>query len=194
MTGERNIALRDAHDYLQRVIETLRRQKGPDGEKSALIAVLAHISSYIQLTRRELASLRTAQPQASLFSSASDELGEVVNEAARATNEIMSAAEEIERYGARDGAPDPALTDLVTRIYVACAFQDITGQRIAKVVQTLQSVESKVSALATACGGEVELHAGDEETAKADAALLNGPQRSGNAQSQDDIDRLFASL
>jgi chemotaxis protein CheZ len=193
--SQQNIALRDAHDYLERVIATLRLRVAADREKGPLIAVLDHISRYILVTRREIASLRETSARPGLLSGASDELEEVVGEAARATNEIMSAAEAIEQL-VTDQPNAAAVIELVTLIYTACAFQDITGQRIAKVVSTLQGVEAKVIALATACGGEVELSALDEdELAVSDeASLLNGPQLSGRAQTQEDIDRLFAEL
>ena len=194
MDSDRNIQLGKAHDYLERIIDTLRAQRASKSDKGPLIAVLEHISSYIQVTRREIATLRNNDPQANLFASASDELEEVVSEAARATHEIMSAAEEIEKYGAKGGTADPALSEIVTRIYLACAFQDITVQRIAKVVHTLKNIESKVTALATACGGEIELRVDTSNDAKPDAGLLNGPQRAGAGHTQDEIDKLLASL
>src|SRR5262245_11075153 len=129
--SEQNIALGDAHEYLERVIATLRLRAPADKDKGPLIAVLDHISRYIQVTRREIASLRGNKP--SLLLGASDELEEVVNEAARATNEIMSAAEAIEQLDPKT-LNRAALSALATKIYTACAFQDITGQRIAKVV------------------------------------------------------------
>ena len=66
-----NIGLGNAHDYLERIIETLRKQTRPEKEKGPLIAVLQHISQYIQVTRREIASLRSDRAATSLFSSAS---------------------------------------------------------------------------------------------------------------------------
>ena len=84
----------------------------------------------------------------------------------------------------------------MTKIYIACAFQDITGQRIGKVVNTLQSIESKVTALATACGGEVELRSMEDDSAGTgdNAGLLQGPQRAGAAPSQAEIDRMFQDM
>ena len=86
-----------------------------------------------------------------------------------------------------------ALTEAVTNIYEASSFQDITGQRITKVVRALQSLEEKLGSLVGAVvpqGAE----APPAEEPEGDAALLNGPQLETAANSQTDIDALFASL
>lgn len=185
------MCLDDAHNYLERIIAQLhaldRREKGP------LIAVLEHLSRYVQSTKKDIADLRSAEGGKDSFSTAADELEEIVAESAKATNDIMNSAETVEQMcGSMDKASADKLTDAVTKIYEACAFQDITGQRIAKVITTLQSIETKVVALARACGGEIETN---EASAKSDkeAGLLNGPQLAVNAASQEDIDRLFES-
>jgi chemotaxis protein CheZ len=99
----------------------------------------------------------------------------------------------------------------VTSIYEACSFQDITGQRITKVVRMLKSIETRVDALVAAFDPEGRGAAGGEQAeeslqqagnhgrrrvaAKGDAvgdeALLNGPQGEENAMGQDDIDALL---
>ena len=80
----------------------------------------------------------------------------------------------------------------VTNIYEASAFQDITGQRIGKIVCALQSLEEKLASLTSAFGPLEEGLA--EQAAEGDAALLNGPQLEKNASNQTDIDALFDSL
>ena len=84
--------------------------------------------------------------------------------------------------------------DATTRIYEACSFQDITGQRINKVVGTLKTIEAKVVQIVATFGN------GDRETldefagVATDAALLNGPQHPAVAMDQSDIDKLLASF
>jgi chemotaxis protein CheZ len=77
-------------------------------------------------------------------------------------------------------------------IFTACSFQDITGQRITKVVRSLKFVEERVNALIGMWGRD-ELAATQAEAAPVDAdkALLNGPQLAGQGVSQDDVDRLL---
>lgn len=186
----KNMCLDDAHHYLERIIKSLhaldRREKGP------LIAVLEHLSVYVDSTKTDIAALRNADGSKNSFSTAADELEEIVAEASRATHSIMNAAEAVEKLSARlDSSASAVLTDAVTRIYESCAFQDITGQRIAKVIRTLQGIETKVVALAKACGGEVETEAVEAKTENGDDGLLHGPQLAANAKNQDEIDRLF---
>jgi chemotaxis protein CheZ len=184
-----NIKLEDAQDYLNRVIATLRSENRPD--RDLLASVLAHIASYIETTRREITSLRANDGHKDVFETASDELEEVVTEAARATNEILSAAESIERLDPKTPVGDTPVNAAVTRIYEACAFQDITGQRIAKVIRTLKEIETRVTALATACGGEIADRAMLLPEKSEEEKLLNGPALGTQARSQDAIDRLF---
>lgn len=186
-----------AHDYLQRVIAAL--QAMDRREKSVIVTVLENLSNFVQGTRREIEELnggdgRNGKP----LNSANDYLEEIVAETMAATNAIMSAAEAIEAMRPK---MDPATWALVanetTKIYEACSFQDITGQRISKVVHTLQQIESKLFTLSDMCRseGDVPQKPGrSKPVVNGDAALLNGPQLGGEAQGQDEVDRLLASL
>ncbi|MBV8536098.1 MAG: protein phosphatase CheZ [Alphaproteobacteria bacterium] len=111
---------------------------------------------------------------------------------AEATGAILDSAEKLTALGA--GA-DPELRDQIaeqaTRIFEACSFQDITGQRITKVVKTLKQIEAKVGELVQAFGDEPAPVRGAKSTGNDEAALLNGPQLPQNAVSQSDIDALF---
>ena len=80
------------------------------------------------------------------------------------------------------------------RIFEACNFQDITGQRITKVVGAIKFIEDRIDRMIEILGGQsalrdVELPADDVD---ANAALLAGPQLETDPKiSQDDIDRFF---
>ena len=82
-----------------------------------------------------------------------DELEAIINAAETATNSIMEVAEEIEGAAAElDTEIQGKLNDAVMRIYEACGFQDITGQRITKVLHTLTVIEAKIDGILSACG------------------------------------------
>jgi len=181
--------LMNAHGYLDRVIRELKTLESP--QKNTLVSVLQYLSDHIRVTRDEIGALRAGSSNAPIFSSTADELEEIVTETARAANRIMDAAEAIERAAA-DAEPPlaNALMDAVTSIYEASAFQDITGQRIAKIVGALQAMESNLTSLVAAFGPPEE----EALVAEGDAALLNGPQLEKNASNQSDIDALFESL
>jgi chemotaxis protein CheZ len=111
-----------------------------------------------------------------------------------ATNDIMLAAEDMMALDLSD--PDFATEQVnagCMRIFEACSFQDITGQRIANVLKTLQLVEAKIEQLETAWAGASSV--APEAPAPAphsDAALLNGPALEGEGIEQDFVDQLFA--
>jgi chemotaxis protein CheZ len=191
MEDSGQLHLTDAHGYLNRIIGELRALKAP--HKDTLVNVLEYLSDHIRITRSEIGALRNGGGDGQMFSTTTDELEEIVTETARATNRIMDAAESVEKVAATlAGAPAGALMDAVTNIYEASAFQDITGQRITKIVRALQSLEEKLASLATAFGPLDGGEAAPEP--QGDAALLNGPQLESKASSQTEIDELFASL
>jgi chemotaxis protein CheZ len=84
----------------------------------------------------------------------------------------------------------------MTAVFEACAFQDLTGQRLAKVLDTLNHIEARISRFAEATGiNDAGGHANDEEAAEAARKLrllIHGPREDETKNaSQDDIDRLF---
>jgi chemotaxis protein CheZ len=77
---------------------------------------------------------------------ATDELDAIVDHTAHATNAILESCEMLDEVAATvSGEAAAKLQEAVTRIYEACSFQDITGQRITKVVGTLKVIEEKVA-------------------------------------------------
>jgi chemotaxis protein CheZ len=184
--------LSNAHGYLNRVIEELRAV--PSSQKDTLVGVLQYLSDHIRKTREEIADLRPRDDSTQLFLSTTDELGEIVSETARATNRIMDAAETIETVAATiDPQNAVTLRAAATNIYEASAFQDITGQRIAKISRALQGMENKLGVLLEAFSPEDRSEKSDAPMT-GDQALLNGPQLESNANNQAAIDALFASL
>ena len=83
------------------------------------------------------------------------------------------------------------IQDHVVKIYEACNFQDLSGQRIGNVIETLNSIEDQVE-------GMLERHNGRPGHAPATNpfaghGLLNGPRLDGDSghTNQSDIDVLF---
>jgi chemotaxis protein CheZ len=127
---------------------------------------------------------------------ASEQLEAVVQATEHATNSILSAAEKIEQVQTEVGAAQAAkLGEIVGEIYEACSFQDITGQRIAKVLRALRTIEERLAKMASTldrAGQSAPAPTGDTRTG--DELLLNGPQLAAQAMSQADIDALLADL
>jgi chemotaxis protein CheZ len=186
-----SLHIENAQTYLDRLIRELHALGNE--KKQPLVTVLEYLSHHIRITREEIGALKPGG-DGDFLSSTADELEEIVAETARAANEIMGAAESVEAIAAgTDEKTREALQAAATRIYEASAFQDITGQRITKVVRALQHIETRIEALASACGDALS-QSKTGVSPKGDALLLNGPQLSRTAATQSEIDSLFESL
>lgn len=168
-----------------------------------IFSELERLSSFIRDAKSEISALQPQEIRDKHLPTATDELDAIVGATAEATHTILDAVESIEKVSA--SLPPEAsqqLSDPVTAIYQACSFQDITGQRINKVVKTLKEIENKVDQLLGAFGDEVARERARARAATEAAAvkqrvereehLLNGPQLPQASVSQADIDALFA--
>jgi len=175
--------------------------KGGVHNEADLFSELGKLAKYIRDAKKEIAALRPNEVKESFLPRASDELDAIVEATADATNAIMDATEIIEDVmGSLESEPADKLLSATTAIYEACTFQDITGQRITRVVKTLQDIELKVDGLLNAFdSGAVKpkIAAPKRKMAKkeiTDEDLLNGPQDADKAKSQAEIDALLASF
>ena len=165
---------------------------------------LESLSRFISEAKSDIAALRPDEVKDEFLPKAADELDAIVEATAEATNSIMDAVGEVEEVMSKlKGKNSERLMDATTKIYEACGFQDITGQRITKVVGALQHIEEKVDALLNAFGDEIAKYkaanpkteeAPVEEATPADEDLLHGPQKKEAAMSQADIDALLNSF
>lgn len=153
----------------------------------------------IQKARADIAAIRPQQIRDTHIPTATDELDAVVQATEQAASAFMDAADELGRLAelAEDGMSEQ-LRALSTRIYEASSFQDITGQRISKVVSALRQIEGKVTEITHVVDGGPSAGetAADPQPAVEDPEkeLLNGPALPGNANSQEDIDAILASF
>ncbi len=152
-----------------------------------LLAEVQALAQTIAAVRAELQQLDTGPFIAGHVPAATDELDAVVAHTASATDSILEACEELERAG--PGLDAALLQRATTRIYEACSFQDITGQRIGKVVGTLKAIETKVGRMLDVFG-----EAPQPPQPHAATSLTSGPQLPGAAMAQDDIDKLLADF
>ena len=185
----------------EKALEQLRRDQA---EALKIKHEMDLIYEAINRTKREIAPLHVSGCNGQELSRVSNELDAVVHGTEGATETILAAAETIDdRAGtlaARLKGEDQGLAndiqENIVQIFEACNFQDLTGQRISKVVGTLRFVEERIIKMMDIWGGvetfkeiEVEL-----EHRMGDQGLLNGPALDDDAgiASQDDIDALFA--
>lgn len=177
-------------DIVQSMLTTMRGTL--TATETSLLAEVEELGRTIATAKAEIAALQVDDISASHIPSATDELDAIVAHTAAATDAILETCETLDRVGASlSGDAAQQMQDATTRIYEACSFQDITGQRITKVVATLKAIDQKVAHIVAAFGGE-QARAALAPVPQAD--LLNGPQLPANAMDQSDIDKLLASF
>lgn len=164
-------------------------------KEATLLREVEELGRTIANAKTEIAALRVDDITDRDIPFATDELDAIVDHTAHATHAILESCEMLDEVSASvSGDAATKLQDAVTRIYEACSFQDITGQRITKVVSTLKVIEAKVEHIIATFGQNTVavVHTGTHVASDAD--LLNGPQLPAHAMDQTDIDKLLASF
>ncbi len=172
-------------------------------EVSMLKTELRALAVCIEQTKAEIAALKPAEADDDRLMVVASELDAIVNSTERATQQILEASEkiesltrEIQSHGSDSYITRVAedINDTIVQIFEACNFQDITGQRITKVVRTLKYVEARINAMIDIWGPEniaeiiPKVH---EDHKDEERKLLNGPALDNQGISQDEIDKLF---
>lgn len=164
---------------------------------------IARLASYITDAKKEIFAISSSEKSRQTILDASQHLDEVIKATEEASNAIMDAADAIQNAASGVGGDKEAqIQEATGRIYEACNFQDITGQRITKVIKLLENIEERVSRLNSLFGaseGNGSSAAANTDLnsvtlPKDDKELMNGPQLSGQGVSQDDIDALFSNV
>ena len=163
------------------------------------------IHDAIMRTKQEIAMLHGKSFNGAEMAKMTGELGAVVGGTEQATQQILEATEAIDQAAtalAKVTSPDQQrllseeIQERVVSIFEACNFQDLTGQRISKVMATMKFIEHHITVMMDIWGGidAIKAHApGAIDDRVGDARLLNGPKLPGEAghASQDDIDAMF---
>lgn len=157
---------------------------------------LRDIANYIETMKSEIGVFQVNDLKESRIPAAGEELDAIIKATEDATNTIMESAEALMAADTKDPKAYQALVnDHVMKIFEACSFQDITGQRVAKVVETLQMIEARVGRFAEAVNAkDVAGFLDEQEAARAkrkEKLLLNGPQLAGHAIDQKKVDDMF---
>ncbi len=167
---------------------------------------VVNLFQYIQRLREEVAAMAKPGENGSAFDSMSVQLDAIVSATEDATHAILEATETIDEAaislrGEKNPKKVGALCDTLSQqsmaIMEACSFQDITGQRITKIVRSVKFVEERVNKMVELWGREEieslsdSLDVTTEEDERDKRLNLSGPQLADEAISQDDIDALF---
>jgi len=193
---------------LMREIETLRemlaaadRWQSRDGtisgsDTARLASELSHIAGAIGGSTAPDGEAGAEAP--SSMTRIAHELEAVVAGTEQATEKILAAAEEIDQLannlsaalsGKLEQGAAQDIRELVIRIFEACNFQDLAGQRVAKVKATLHAIELHIEGLLDEIKNMPKAKRGDG------TQFLHGPRldnETGHA-TQAEIDALFGS-
>jgi len=174
-----------------------------ESQHKALQREILGLYENIQKFKEELASVSHPHAEDDLIGTAADQLAAISEETTDAAEAITAAAEAIDRVNSellsqiKFGGARPMFNEIgdnVRRIYEACVMHDITGQRLAKVVKTINAIEGALNSLVVIVGKDAiaalptydhGIHGRDDGVTPA------GPQSEGEGMSQDDIDDLF---
>ncbi|WP_068085766.1 protein phosphatase CheZ [Polycladidibacter stylochi] len=200
-------------EALGRLEATLKDKELPS-ELDSFRLYIYEMHEAIERTKAEIAKVKTKSGETATFTTASNELDAIVSSTETATQTILEASEIIQEsiWTLRDTNADPDLCETIdnkaTDILMACSFQDLTGQRIQKVVNALYYLEERINKMIGIWAvdlsefgitvpkskeeDEIEEPSAFEDT-RPDAHLLNGPQLEGKGVAQDAIDALFES-
>lgn len=200
-------------DQILLELNDLRRQvhdKSPAAVNQSIESTIAvwsgvdDIQRRLEVTKSEIGALQAkgVVPEGTT-SRTTDELRAVVTGTEEATDTILAAAEAIDNIAQKllqtDGVVKEQaqeIADAVVQIFEACNFQDITGQRITKVVDSLHFIEERIASMVDVwqtLNKTAEKEKAPEPPQDDDKRLLNGPslKTDANVVSQDDVDAMF---
>lgn len=186
--------------------EEVAAEAGIDADEAQLLRIeIAGMIRSLAMAKREIAEIKHPMADEDRVQRATFELDAIVGATERATHRILDAAERInincDKAFSLLGDDDDKIMDVVNSIATevftiieACNFQDITGQRIYRVVKTLEFIEDRIRKIIETWGVaafadlplpkvDVVVHTTDD--------LVDGPQLENQALSQADIDALF---
>ena len=179
------------------------RAEIPEDESQDVRMEIAMMVRAIARAKAELAAIKHPDSDDDRIHAASNELDAIVEATESATNQILEANEAIETEinaiakTHHDDEQVMLLVDKIAdqsiRILESCNFQDITGQRVTKVVKTIRFIEERILAMIDIWGVQAfaELPVPDVSVGKDGDDLMNGPQLGNSGISQDEIDALF---
>lgn len=114
---------------------------------------LVDMAAAIARTKEEIAAIKPTGGGPGQIGYATDELDAIVETTERATSDIIATIERIQEvaWTLREQGTEPTVCDLLDaqagEAYTACSFQDLTGQRIRRVVGVLRFLEERIDTM-----------------------------------------------
>ena len=161
-----------------------------------LQAELHDILERIAALRSDIAKVRAKDISTNRIPMMGRELSAIVQATENATNAIMSSAETVLAADPTDPDYAEQVNAQMMQIFEACSFQDLTGQRVTKVVETIELIEKRINVMCDMLAlADTDAADDDPETLareqRREDQILNGPANEGEGVNQADIDKLF---
>ena len=178
------------------VIDKVRNVQG--GGDDIIYRELVTLKEVIDSLRVQLGTIQTGDIRHTDIPKATDELDAIVATTEQATNTILESCEKIQTLVS--GESSGAIEAEIMRIFEACSFQDITGQRVTKVIKALKDIDLKVYQLLSILEGRLAELPGrtpgnaNDVSSDDETSLMHGPQLPGQGISQEEIDKLLDSF
>lgn len=158
----------------------------------------------ISRSKQELSALAGYGHEGACVARASQELDAVIGGTEEATQRILKATESMEDAAKTLAAGMKTdhelglvqdMQDQITKIYEACNFQDLVGQRVTKATATLRFVEAQVVRLLDIWASIDQGIEISREPRSTGNKLVNGPKLDNDAGHvlQSDIDKMFTA-
>ena len=164
-------------------------------EDTPIYSSAVMMAAYLRQAQDRLRNVRPGSLRDEHLPNAHDDLKAIVSHTEEATGQIMEMAETMLAMDPGDANYHESINDCVMQIFEACSFQDITGQRVSRVTESIAATSEQVEALSEVLGEGHDATVGPEEASERDEwreeNILHGPQDEADAVSQDAVDDLF---
>lgn len=155
---------------------------------------LMEMAATIAQTKLDIAAIAPRSGENGHITTVASELDSIVTATETATYKILQGAEGVQEvaWTMRQSDIEPALSKELearaTEIFSACEFQDLTGQRIVKVVQVLNYIEARLNSMIGIWGDETLIA---QAAMSPDLSIAHSALQPENAISQFDVDELM---
>ncbi|MFI4984299.1 MAG: protein phosphatase CheZ [Rickettsiales bacterium] len=176
-------------DMYQLLVIILKSLPNPANDP-VLVEELRNIKKDIDIIKDEIQADSTGSDTFDILPLAIADLGDVYKTCESSAEGILDATDRAQKLIA-EGADNAAIQEQLMKVYENCNFQDLTGQRITRVVKNLERFEkTTMRVFRVLLGNDLINKTGKLEYNNTN--MLNGPELIKNAPSQDEIDKLFA--
>ncbi|MFD2207441.1 protein phosphatase CheZ [Kiloniella antarctica] len=196
-------ALKQSNSMQRQAASEITQEEKNYNDAEDVRVEIAQMVRMIGKTKKEIAQIKHPDDADDSFAQSTNELDAIVMATETATNSILDANERIEQtVNELSGllhddtdvqmACDKIANEVIT-ILEASNFQDITGQRMTKIINTLRFIEDRIVSMINIWGAEafMDLPVGAGDEREGDEQLMNGPSAENEGITQDDIDALF---